>query len=159
MRARSATIAVYTPEMIVQGRLALDGGLEDVRRHLADATKTQLARVELERTSNKTTVRVDATPASSTGDTREVWLAVTESDLASNVEGGENRGKELLHGPIVRKLVKVGVVSGSSFVGSVDVAARAALASRGTCTSSDSYRNEFAPYSRGENPLTFRRAQ
>jgi hypothetical protein len=40
----------------------------------------------------------------------EVWLAVTESDLHSDVKAGENSGETLQHAPVVRALRKIGEV-------------------------------------------------
>jgi len=38
----------------------------------------------------------------------QIWLAVTESGLRSNVQHGENAGKDLHHAAVVRSLRKVG---------------------------------------------------
>jgi hypothetical protein len=47
-------------------------------------------------------------PKLSRGDRADVFVAVTESHLRSDVRGGENRGRTLSHAPVVRQIVTVG---------------------------------------------------
>jgi hypothetical protein len=42
----------------------------------------------------------------------ELWLAIAETGLETDVTRGENRGRHLRHGPVVRRLDHFGVVSG-----------------------------------------------
>lgn len=52
--------------------------------------------------------RADALPALTDGDTVDLLLAVTESDLSSNVSRGENAGRRLNHRTVVRRLGLIG---------------------------------------------------
>ncbi len=54
-------------------------------------------------------------PPPQPGDTIDAWLAITESHLESDVGEGENRGRVLAHGPIVRALRRLGSVDGATF--------------------------------------------
>jgi hypothetical protein len=56
-------------------------------------------------------VRVGKLAGNSDRDTAEVWLAITESGLASTVDAGENAGKNLHHASVLRSLHKIGVAS------------------------------------------------
>jgi len=50
------------------------------------------------------------------GESAEVLLAVTEDNIYSNVERGENRGRKLVHTAVVRKLTQIGrLAQASSF--------------------------------------------
>ena len=48
-------------------------------------------------------------------DAPEVWLALTETGLATDVKSGENAGRRLAHGPVVRRLRTLGRVTGATF--------------------------------------------
>jgi len=62
----------------------------------------------------------------SSDDAAEVWLAITESGLATNVPAGENAGRRLTHGPVVRHLERLGRAIAGAFHGDVTVAAESA---------------------------------
>jgi len=49
-------------------------------------------------------------------DAAEVWLAITEAGLHSDVKGGENAGKTLQHSSVLRSLHKLGVARGNTDV-------------------------------------------
>ena len=58
------------------------------------------------------------------GDSAEVWLAVTERQLHSDVKAGENAGANLRHAAVVRTLRKIGDAkpgNETSFAGSTNV--------------------------------------
>src|SRR5262249_18976768 len=87
---------VYTPELIVNGRVGFVGSHEpDARRAIGAAVMQPSIHVQLkpaksekrERAAYKLTVI--STPNLQTTDTAEVWLAVTESGLHSAVTRGE----------------------------------------------------------------------
>jgi hypothetical protein len=59
------------------------------------------------------------------GDTPEVWLAITEAHLHSNVTAGENAGEDLRHASVLRSLRKMGAADPgkeSSFSGDIGIA-------------------------------------
>jgi len=112
---------VYTPQMIVDGQAEFPGGnLNLARRAINEATKTAKASIELTRTDDaqaaKTNavplqIRVENMPAVSSGDTAEVMLAITESNLRTDVPRGENAGRRLRHTSVVRQLNSLGAIN------------------------------------------------
>lgn len=110
---------VYTPQMIVDGQKEFPGGnMNLARRAIDEATKTSKASVELTRTDTAQAAKTDAVPlqvrvgnvpAISAGDTAEVMLAITESNLRTDVPRGENAGRRLRHASVVRQLRPLGI--------------------------------------------------
>ena len=108
---------IYTPQMIVSGQAQFVGNDSDrAAQEISRAAQTQTTLVEL-----KTTPRpadpdlvdlvVQVTNAQ-TGKTHNsnVYLAVTESDLSTNVQRGENSGRLLRHAPVVRSFGVIGKI-------------------------------------------------
>ena len=101
---------VYTPQMIVDGRIQFVGSRSNEARE-----KIQLAAAHLKSRllltpvaasnpqSRSFELRLDATPPRDS----ELWLAVTEKNLQSHVTAGENSGETLQHAPVVRLLRKI----------------------------------------------------
>lgn len=110
---------VYTPQMIVDGQKEFPGGnMNLARRAIDEAAKTSKASVELTRTDTAQAAKTDAVPlqvrvgnvpAISAGDTAEVMLAITESNLRTDVPRGENAGRRLRHASVVRQLRPLGI--------------------------------------------------
>jgi hypothetical protein len=71
-------------------------------------------------------IAVDPLMSSKSGEVSQVYLAVTENMLRSDVKHGENAGRELDHDGVVRTLTAVGKVSAGSTGFSSAVAAPAA---------------------------------
>lgn len=110
------TSSVYTPQMIVDGQQQFVGS-DEKRAHAAiiKAAKATRAKVELQLTSNKDlSINITDLPAVTQDDTAEVLLAVTESNLSSDVARGENAGRSLKHTAVVRGLQTVGEVAAGS---------------------------------------------
>jgi hypothetical protein len=59
-------------------------------------------------------VRVDVGAVDETRSGSEVWVAVTEDGLSTDVKGGENAGRRIVHGAIVRTLQRIGSPDGRS---------------------------------------------
>jgi hypothetical protein len=109
---------VYTPQMIVDGQTEFTG---------SQAKKAQEA---IERSAGMPKVNVEVSPAAKETagvncfDVRvmnapvqskqelELWLAVTEKGLQSDVNAGENSGETLKHAAVVRLLRKIENVRG-----------------------------------------------
>lgn len=107
---------VYTPEVIIDGHAVVEGGDEDEARRMMQASAREpKAHVTVAKTASGVTVDVSDTPAASPEEGAEVWLAVTESGLTTDVPRGENAGRRLSHGPIVRSLQRLGTLSGPTF--------------------------------------------
>ncbi|HWQ35352.1 MAG TPA: DUF1223 domain-containing protein [Blastocatellia bacterium] len=102
---------VYTPQMVVDGETEFVGSnLSRAREAIAKAAAHQKATVQITRRAASDAgvaafrVRVTDMPPLSRAETVEVMLAITESDLASNVARGENAGRRLEHGSVMRLL-------------------------------------------------------
>jgi hypothetical protein len=115
---------VYTPQMIVDGRVELLGSDEHAaQRAIQIATGAPKTELDLSWVSATATMggpkllRVRASKlsnaAASDGKNAEVFLAITESHLHSDVRRGENAGRGLQHEGVLRKLSSLGKASGS----------------------------------------------
>ncbi len=111
--------SAYTPQMVVDGLFEFVGSRSDeARETIATAATRVRAVVAIARPPENSDgkgdwiVSVGRLPPA-VHDTAEVWLAVTETGLHSNVEAGENAGRELGHAAVVRQLTKLGIANGS----------------------------------------------
>jgi len=101
---------VYTPQMVVDGQSEFVGsrGLtarEEIRKAAA-AAKLEIALKTLpEKSAVEVAIRNPTGVPVKNG--AELWVAVTEKNLQSNVKAGENSGETLKHAPVVRSLQKV----------------------------------------------------
>ena len=112
---------VYTPQMIVDGQAEFVGSnrerASEAIKSAARAPKALVALSQSDATGNANAntiplqVRVEKLPPVSADDTAEVLLAVTESDLRSNVSRGENSGRRLTHTAVVRQLSVIGTAA------------------------------------------------
>jgi hypothetical protein len=73
------------------------------------------ARIQLGRRGDRVAVNVTEVPRGTDDDPAEVWLAVTEGNLSTRVERGENAGRTLAHAPVVRTLRRLGVAVSGAF--------------------------------------------
>lgn len=112
---------VYTPQMIVDGGAEFVGShASEAKREIAAAAKLPHATIELSRAGDA--LHVEASGVDDAGEGADVMLAIVEEGLSTAVPRGENAGSTLEHGPIARKLVKIGEASGSSYRGDTSVA-------------------------------------
>jgi hypothetical protein len=127
----------YTPQMVVGGRKELVGSASaDARAAIAAGARQPQSEVLLNvyivsaneeppgtrgRVANSDTLRgVVRVPLQydHRAEPAEIWLAITEDGLASNVSAGENSGRRLEHRAVVRTLVHIGRVEpDKSFTG------------------------------------------
>ncbi len=101
--------SIYTPQMVVDGRFEFVG--TDTRRAgaaIIEGSRAPKASVDIKPAPAALSVRVDNVPPISRGDTAEVWLAIVEDNLSSDVSRGENAGRQLPHRGVVRSLVAIG---------------------------------------------------
>jgi hypothetical protein len=106
---------IYTPQMIVNGQAQFVGNDSDrAAQEISRAAQTQTTLVELKTAPRPADpdlvdLAVQVTNAQ-TGKTHNsnVYLAVTESDLSTNVQRGENSGRLLRHAPVVRSFGVIG---------------------------------------------------
>jgi len=123
---------VYTPQMVVDGRLEFVGSREgEARRVIEEQARKPKASVSVALANSsdgkeRFNVQVGKLTDSRTDDTPEVWFAITETGLHSEVTRGENAGEHLHHAAVVRTLRKIGVVNTkdpeTSFAGEASVA-------------------------------------
>lgn len=116
--ARFGRSSVYTPQMVVDGREELVGSDRGhALRAIADAARRPKATVVLALAPGRAAgdanpvrlaVRVEGLPSAPHDHPADVFLAVTESGLHSQVLRGENAGRRLDHTGVVRKLVDLG---------------------------------------------------
>jgi hypothetical protein len=105
---------VYTPQTIVDGYAEIEGSrAQQLSEAIQRARLAPKADVKLSASGESDTgkasfeVKVDHLPDLPKGDGLELWVAVTEKGLHSEVKGGENSGETLRHAAIVRSLHKV----------------------------------------------------
>jgi hypothetical protein len=111
---------VYTPQMVVNGRAELNGS-DPVRA----ATEIQLAAraaradVSLSFASDAVVhLNIEHLPVGTR--TADMYLAITESSLESDVQSGENTGRRLRHAGVVRSLTTLGHIDGRKGAYSAD---------------------------------------
>ena len=96
---------VYTPQMVVDGARSFVGGEDEARAQAALAGKRPkvplrlTARVE----GDTVVVRVRTEKVPERG--LELWAALAEDGLFSEVKRGENAGRKLAHAAVVRTMV------------------------------------------------------
>lgn len=113
----------YTPQIVVDGHLQGVGNNPTLVHHLiAEASKSPMpSTVSLQFVSpDKLQVTVDG-PSSGK---QQVFFAVTEDGLTTNIRGGENHGRQLTHSAVVRDLRRLGTTNGGKFETTVKVPAK-----------------------------------
>lgn len=100
--------SVYTPQMVVNGQVEFSGSdQERALREIRKAAEGPRAIAEMSMiTSQVLRLKVDKLPAGTRG--ADMFLAVTEADLSSNIRNGENAGRQLQHTGVVRSLTSLG---------------------------------------------------
>ena len=100
----------YTPQAVVNGRYEFVGSRSgELAATVAKAAQAPQAAVSLSTSGGTAQVRVSSLPAGTAAS--EVLLAITESNLASQVGRGENSGRLLHHAAVVRQLLPLGRVA------------------------------------------------
>jgi hypothetical protein len=102
--------SMYTPQMVVDGRVGFTGSQAGTARAaIAAAAKAPKARVTLTRSGDTLTLAVSDLPEPVAA--ADVLLALAEEGLSTDVRRGENAGAVLAHGPVVRALKKLGSIA------------------------------------------------
>jgi hypothetical protein len=105
---------VYTPQMIVDGRMEVLGGDEYAAQNAitravaAPKIPLELSWVGMTATMGAPKLLHVRAGKLSSGENAEVFMAITESHLHSDVKRGENAGRGLEHDGVVRKLTSLG---------------------------------------------------
>jgi hypothetical protein len=109
---------IYTPQLVVNGRSELVGSSEHrARQSIIDAAKIPGAELHisapnLSPQSAEFSIALRNAPAEARS--AELWLAVTERGLSSDVLRGENEGRKLSHAAVLRSLTRVPAQHASS---------------------------------------------
>jgi hypothetical protein len=111
------TDGVYTPQMIVDGQREIVGSRSHAAREAiqkaADQPKAEVALfASASATSGRASfeVRINSLNGISPSSAVELWLAVTEKGLQTDVKAGENSGETLKHAAVVRNLRKIDTI-------------------------------------------------
>lgn len=108
--SRALNANVYTPQMIVNGQVEFIGSnLKQATEAIAKAAQASTAKVQITRIApDKIKVTATDIPQTPAGDNLEILLAITETNLSTNVARGENAGRKLNHVTVVRQLSVLG---------------------------------------------------
>ena len=105
---------LYTPQMVVDGQTELIGSQRDLAQQaIAGAAVAPKAAMTLALTGgggrNAVSVEVTISGVARLGvrSDADLWLAVTEEGLATDVRRGENANRRLPHAAVVRQLEKI----------------------------------------------------
>ncbi|MET0647336.1 MAG: DUF1223 domain-containing protein [Pyrinomonadaceae bacterium] len=106
---------VYTPQMVVDGVREFNGGNSSLAQEAIGAAARQpKGEVQIARSPSqddglvRITTQVEKFPKPTDGEAADVLLAITESNLATDVARGENTGRRLAHVGVVRSLKILG---------------------------------------------------
>ena len=102
--ARALKANTYTPQMVVDGQVEFVGSnATKAQNIIAIATRAPKANVSIVRL-NHDRIKITATDIPASKDKLDIVVAITETNLNSNVARGENAGHNLRHGTVVRHL-------------------------------------------------------
>jgi len=109
---------VYTPQMIIDGRAQFVGSrTQETHDQIRWAASHPKSRLLLTSTpapnphSRSFELRLDPISPPPDSSPLELWIAITEKNLHSDVTAGENSGHTLQHAPVVRQLRKLKSIS------------------------------------------------
>lgn len=112
-RERFGSGRIYTPQMVVDGSREFVGSYaREARDAIVAAAQASKLPVELDvtrpsRVEAAVDIRVSALPDGNDGGAN-LWLAVTQNDLQTQVRRGENAGATLEHAAVVRRMAQIG---------------------------------------------------
>jgi hypothetical protein len=116
MYSRALQSELYTPQIVVNGRVQLLGSdAAAAQRAIADAVQHPRAELTLamdgQGPSRTMRAHIANLPPEAAKEKLEAFVAVTEDGLTSEVTRGENHGRTLHHDAVVRTLVSAGTVT------------------------------------------------
>lgn len=110
--------AIYTPQVVVNGTLHVNGAQKaDITSAIQQTNKTlDLARVPLWFWQERNTLNIAAGTAPAGRNIKEatIWLGVVQSTAAVDIKRGENSGKSLVYTNVVRELTPIGLWKGQA---------------------------------------------
>jgi hypothetical protein len=109
---------VYTPQIVVDGVVHVNGGNEAAIEAAVRATAVRLkdVRVPVDMHADGDTLVIGIGGAPATSDQRDatVWLAIAKEMETVSITRGENRGKKLSYSHPVRELTPIGMWKGEA---------------------------------------------
>jgi hypothetical protein len=105
---------IYTPQLIVNGtQEVLGSDARAAAQAIAKAAQRQPSVTVTVALASEKSVQLQASvaPSAKIDEPTEMLLAITEEGLGSHVLRGENKGKDLQHGTVLRSLVPVGTMA------------------------------------------------
>jgi len=113
--------SAYTPQMIINGRTEFVGNdSSHIASAIRDAAKSRHTTPII--TLHPDSTAVDVSVNNAGRNHLDVFLALTESDLSTQVGAGENNGHLLRHTAVVRRLRKIGKTSSGQFTSRPEIA-------------------------------------
>jgi hypothetical protein len=108
---------VYTPQIVVNGLLHVNGSARDEIEHAMDKTTRTLSSshipIQLSTADGKLTIQTGAAPENGpTPKEATLWLLVIAKSVQVAIRRGENEGKTVTYANVVRDLLPVGTWSG-----------------------------------------------
>ena len=107
-----------TPQMVVDGEKELLGnGIQNAQHAIEEVSQSEKVPISISSMtrikSNEEALQVEVanTPGTSDQNRAEIWLAVTEQGLHTNVKAGENQGRSWAHASVARSLQKIGSIT------------------------------------------------
>jgi len=108
---------VYTPQAVIDGRLQVVGNsAPKMEAAIQQALKEKKVPLSLQVSRSETGIHIELQASEGAKRGAEVYLAVAEDEVQSNVSAGENSGRVLAHTAVVRSLTKVGRLQGENRV-------------------------------------------
>ncbi|MGH8429496.1 MAG: DUF1223 domain-containing protein, partial [Solimonas sp.] len=119
---------IYTPQLVVDGRIqAIGSEWPDVQRSLVEASRAPRAAVAVTAETRPSPAPAPAAaaiavvvrdlPAAAAKGDVDVFVAVVEDDLTTEVLCGENARKQLHHSAVTRSLTKIGTLGKTETAG------------------------------------------
>jgi hypothetical protein len=109
---------VYTPQMVVDGLLHVNGGkeaaVEMAMRHAANALADAKVPVSMHAKGDTLVIGVGAAPARSDKRAATIWLAIAKKEETVAIGRGENGGRTITYHHPVRELSPVGMWKGDA---------------------------------------------
>ena len=109
---------VYTPQMVVDGVIHVNGSseaaVEMAMRNAKERLKDIRVPVRMHADGDTLLIEIDAAPSGSAQREGTVWLAVAKQEATVGITRGENRGKRITYHRPVREISPVGMWTGEA---------------------------------------------
>ena len=113
--ARARGELVYTPQVVINGKVPVPGANEQAIAQALVETRNDpsilVLPVELKLSGNELAIRI---PAGSTPSGAQIWVCGLTSSMPVSIERGENRGHTLTYHNVIRHRLKLGSWTGAA---------------------------------------------